>query len=153
MVGADPNRIYKAKEIKELKEAENVAKTPPAVIKKIHKKGTEADPLARPLQDHHRRQARRGGIRAGQRPARHRADPTAGGGRHRGVPQARGPSPRRRRLVCQADSVKIGYEISFTRYFYKPQPMRSLEEIRTDILALEKETEGLLDEIIGSTGR
>ena len=46
-------------------------------------------------------------------------------------------------------SVKIGYEISFTRYFYKPQPMRSLEEIRADILALEKETEGLLAEIIG----
>ena len=40
-------------------------------------------------------------------------------------------------------SVKIGYEISFTRYFYKPQPLRSLEEIRADILALEQETEGL----------
>ena len=47
------------------------------------------------------------------------------------------------------DSVKTGYEISFTRYFYKPQPLRSLEEIRADILALEKETEGLLGEIIG----
>jgi len=48
-----------------------------------------------------------------------------------------------------ADKVKIGYEISFTRYFYKPQPMRSLEEIRADLLALEQETEGLLGEIIG----
>ena len=48
-----------------------------------------------------------------------------------------------------ADSIKTGYEISFTRYFYKPQPLRTLEEIRTDILALEKETEGLLDEIVG----
>lgn len=46
-------------------------------------------------------------------------------------------------------SIKKGYEISFTRYFYKPQPLRSLEEIRADILALEKETDGLLDEIIG----
>ena len=36
-----------------------------------------------------------------------------------------------------ADKVRIGYEISFTRYFYKPKPMRSLEEIRADILALE----------------
>lgn len=43
---------------------------------------------------------------------------------------------------------KIGYEISFTRYFYKPQPLRSLEEIRADILAQEKETEGLLSEIL-----
>ena len=47
------------------------------------------------------------------------------------------------------ESVKIGYEISFTRHFYKPQPMRDLEEIRADILALEQETEGLLVEIIG----
>ena len=46
-------------------------------------------------------------------------------------------------------SVKIGYEISFTRYFYKPQPLRSLEEIRADIFALEQETEGLLSEIVG----
>ena len=45
-------------------------------------------------------------------------------------------------------SIKIGYEISFTRYFYKPQPLRSLEEIRADILALERETEGLLAGII-----
>ncbi len=47
------------------------------------------------------------------------------------------------------ESVKIGYEISFTRYFYKPQPLRTLAEIRADILAVERETEGLLDEIIG----
>ena len=46
-------------------------------------------------------------------------------------------------------SVKIGYEISFMRYFYKLQPMRSLEEIRADILALGQETEGLLGEIFG----
>ena len=32
---------------------------------------------------------------------------------------------------------------------YKPQPLRPLEEIRADILAVEKETEGLLGEIIG----
>ena len=46
-------------------------------------------------------------------------------------------------------SVKTGYEVSFTRYFYKPQPLRSLVEIRADILALERETEGLLGEIVG----
>lgn len=45
-------------------------------------------------------------------------------------------------------ATKIGYEISFTRYFYKPQPLRSLDEIRADIVALEKETGGLLDEIV-----
>ena len=46
-------------------------------------------------------------------------------------------------------SIKVGYEISFNRYFYKPQPLRSLEEIRNDILAVEQETDGLLAEIIG----
>ena len=49
------------------------------------------------------------------------------------------------------DNVKTGYEISFTRYFYKPQPLRTLDEIRADILALEQETEGLLGEIVGGT--
>ncbi|HGO6706840.1 TPA: SAM-dependent DNA methyltransferase, partial [Legionella pneumophila] len=42
----------------------------------------------------------------------------------------------------------IGYEISFTKYFYKPAPMRTLEEIKSDIYALEKETEGLLKDIV-----
>ena len=44
--------------------------------------------------------------------------------------------------------VKIGYEISFTRYFYHPQPLRTLGEIRADILALEEETKGLFGEIV-----
>ena len=43
---------------------------------------------------------------------------------------------------------QIGYEISFTRVFYKPQPLRTLEEIAADIRALEKETEGLLEGLI-----
>ena len=47
------------------------------------------------------------------------------------------------------DATKIGYEISFTRHFYKPQPLRTLEEIRADILAIEQETDGLLDGLLG----
>jgi type I restriction enzyme M protein len=47
-----------------------------------------------------------------------------------------------------AAAIKIGYEISFTRYFYKPQPLRTLEEIRADIEVLQKETEGLLEQIL-----
>ena len=46
------------------------------------------------------------------------------------------------------DATKIGYEVSFTRHFYKPQPLRTLEEIRADILAIEKEAEGLLDDML-----
>ncbi len=47
-----------------------------------------------------------------------------------------------------ASSVKVGYEVSFTRHFYKPTPLRSLEEIRADILALERETDGVLEGIL-----
>lgn len=45
--------------------------------------------------------------------------------------------------------VVIGYEISFTKYFYQPVQLRSLAEITADIRAIEAETDGLLDEIIG----
>ena len=44
---------------------------------------------------------------------------------------------------------KIGYEINFTKEFYKYKPLRSLEEIRKDILALEKKTEGLMSGVLG----
>jgi type I restriction enzyme M protein len=46
------------------------------------------------------------------------------------------------------EATKIGYEISFTRHFYKPQPLRPLEEIRADILAIEQEAEGLLGDLL-----
>ena len=44
---------------------------------------------------------------------------------------------------------KIGYEISFTKHFYKPAPLRTLDEIRADIRALESESGNLLAEIAG----
>ena len=43
---------------------------------------------------------------------------------------------------------KVGYEINFTKYFYRYKPLRSLEEIRNDILALEAETDGMIKEVI-----
>jgi len=42
-----------------------------------------------------------------------------------------------------------GYEISFTRYFYQYKPLRPLADIRAEILALEAETDGLLQEVLG----
>ena len=41
-------------------------------------------------------------------------------------------------LQDKKGSVKIGYEISFTRHFYKPEPLRTLDEIRGDIIAVRK---------------
>jgi type I restriction enzyme M protein len=46
------------------------------------------------------------------------------------------------------NATKIGYEVSFTRHFYKPQPLRTLDEIRADILAEEEAAEGLLGELL-----
>lgn len=37
------------------------------------------------------------------------------------------------------ENVNTGDEIRFAGYFYKPKPLRSLEEIRAGILALERE--------------
>ena len=47
------------------------------------------------------------------------------------------------------DSVKIGYEISFNKYFYRHKPLRSLDEVTRDILALEKQADGLIADILG----
>jgi len=46
------------------------------------------------------------------------------------------------------DATQIGCEISLTRHFYKPQPLRTLAQISADILAVEKEAEGLLDGLL-----
>ncbi|MEI7835675.1 MAG: N-6 DNA methylase [Planctomycetota bacterium] len=43
---------------------------------------------------------------------------------------------------------QTGYEISFTRYFYQTQPLRTLDEIRADLESLQAEAEGLLDQIL-----
>jgi type I restriction enzyme M protein len=44
---------------------------------------------------------------------------------------------------------QVGYEISFTKHFYKPVQLRELADIVADIRALEAETDGLLDEVLG----
>ena len=145
--GADPNRVYKAAEIKALKETGKRSEDAPPVLRKIHKRGTEADPL-------------RGLFAANVngRPAVVEYEPDTDLRDTEQIPlqEEGGIEAFLRREVLpyaadawyQADSVKIGYEISFTRYFYKPKPMRTLAEIRADILALEQETERLLAEIL-----
>ncbi|MDI6763986.1 MAG: class I SAM-dependent DNA methyltransferase [Thermodesulfobacteriota bacterium] len=146
--GIDPNHTYSPKEIKALKETAERLDDASPVIRKIHKKGTAPDPLH--------------GLFATSidgKPAVVEYDPDTDLRDTEQVPllEEGGIEAffRREVLPFVADAwidesaTKIGYEISFTRYFYKPQPLRTLEEIHADILALEKETEGLLDEIIG----
>ena len=49
--------------------------------------------------------------------------------------------------IDESKTVK-GYEINITKYFYEYKPLRNLEEIRTDILELELQTQGLMNEVV-----
>lgn len=50
--------------------------------------------------------------------------------------------------IVNTDDYVIGYELSFTKYFYKPKRLRTLDEIRADIRAIEESTKGLLNQIL-----
>jgi type I restriction enzyme M protein len=163
LTGIDPERAYTPKEIKTLKaEAEarlagfsadaSLDDDASPVIRKIHKKGVAAYPV-------------RGLFAAtiGGKPAvvEYEPDPDLRDTEQVPLLEEDGIEAFLRREVLPyakdawyvPDTVKTGYEISFTRHFYKPQPLRTLEEIRADILALERETDGLLSEVIGSGTR
>ncbi|MDD3701346.1 MAG: class I SAM-dependent DNA methyltransferase [Bacteroidales bacterium] len=47
------------------------------------------------------------------------------------------------------DKTKIGYEISFNKYFYQHKPLRTIEEVTLELLELEKLSDGLIKEIVG----
>lgn len=151
--GIDPERAYSPKEIKALKAEGEVDESAAPVIKKIHEPGkAEPDPLCGLFP-----------ATIGGRKCVVEYEPDTDLRDTEQVPllEEGGIEAflRREVLPHAADawydpaSVKTGYEVSFTRYFYKPQPLRSLDEIRADILALEQETEGLLGEIIGGGAR
>ncbi len=152
LAGIDTERAYTPREIKALRESAERDGSAPLVIKKIHKPGrAEADPL------HGLFPATIDG-----KPCVVEYEPDGDLRDTEQVPLledggieaflTREVLPHAADAWFDPASVRIGYEISFTRYFYKPQPLRTLEEIRADILALEKETEGLLGEIVGSAG-
>ena len=146
--GIDPERVYKAAEIKRLKENHERDEAAPPVIKKIHKVGTDLDPL------HGLFEAE---IDGRKRVVEYEPDTELRDTEQIPLLEDGGIDAFIRREVLPyapdawivESSIKIGYEISFTRYFYKPKPMRSLEEIRADLLAVEQEGKGLLDEILG----
>jgi type I restriction enzyme M protein len=151
--GIEPGRAYSPREIKALRETAERDEAAPPVVKRIHKAGkVEEDPL------HGLFAATIDGKRC---VVEYEPDSDLRDTEQVPLLEEGGIEAflRREVLPHAADawydpaSVRIGYEISFTRYFYKPQPLRSLEAIRADILALEKETEGLLAEIVGGGAR
>jgi type I restriction enzyme M protein len=146
--GIDSELAYKPAEIKKLKETQARSETAAPVIRKIHKKGTKADPLRGLFAT----------TLAGKAAVvEYEPDPDLRDTEQVPLQEPGGIEAFLQREVLPhagdawyvPDSVKTGYEVSFTRYFYKPAPLRTLEEIRADIVALERESDGLLAEIIG----
>ncbi len=146
--GADPNRAYTAAEVRKLRASGARSETAPPVIRKIHRAGMAADPL---------RGLFAATVNGRDAVVEYEPDTDLRDTEQIPLQEDGGIEAFLRREVLpyaadawyQAGSVKIGYEISFNRYFYRPEPMRTLDEIRADIVALEQETEGLLSEILG----
>jgi type I restriction enzyme M protein len=150
--GIDAERVYSPKEIKAMKADGQVDESAPPVLRKIHKRGTLPNPLHGLFEV---------SIQGKPCVVEYEPDSDLRDGEQVPLTEPGGIEAfvKRDVLPYAADawydpaSIKIGYEISFTRYFYKPEPLRTLEEIRADILALEKETEGLLGDIVGEYSR
>nr|WP_316656439.1 class I SAM-dependent DNA methyltransferase [uncultured Gellertiella sp.] len=148
--GIDAARAYAPKEIKALKEDGRIAKDGAPVIRRIHKPGkVEADPLRGlfPLTIEGKRCV------VEYEPDSDLRDTETVPLKEPGGIEAfirREVLPHAPDAWIDEAKTTIGYEVSFTRYFYKPQPLRPLDAIRADILALERETDGLMADIIGA---
>jgi len=145
--GIDPEKVYSAKEIKTLKEKAERADDAPPVIRAIHKKGKASNPLAGLFT---------ATIDGKNSVVEYEPDPDLRDTEQIPLLEHGGIEAFIRREVLPyapdawivEDDIKIGCEISFTRHFYKPPKLRTLAEISADILALEQETEGLLDGLL-----
>ena len=153
VAGTDEGRVYKAAEIKELKASGKRDEAAPPIIKKLMPAGTQADPvhgLFEAVID--------GKIRVVQyepdtdlRDSEQVALNEPAGEWATGIEAffRREVQPYAPDAWIDGSKTKIGYEVSFTRHFYKPTPMRSLAEIQADIRVLEAETDNLIAEIAG----
>ena len=149
LVGIDPDRVYKAREIRELRASSERSEDAPSVIRRIHRRGTEPDPLHGLFERE---------IDGKSVVVEYEKDPDLRDTEQIPLLEEGGIDAFMRREVLpyapdtwyDPSTMKTGYEISFTRHFYKPAPMRPLAEIVADIKVLERESEGLLVEIMGS---
>ena len=136
-------RACKAAEIRKLKDEGTRSEAAPPIIKRVHKRGTAADPLHGLFEET---------INGRKVVVEYEPDAELRDTEQIPLQEEGGIEAFLRREVLpyapdawyRSDRVRIGYEISFNRYFYKPQPMRTLEEIRADILKLEAESASLL---------
>ena len=147
IAGAEPERIYKAAEVSKLRKEGQRDPTAAPVIKRVHAAATAPDPLQGLFPST---------IKGKPVVIEYEPDPDLRDTEqipllHEGGIEAflRGEVlPYAPDAWYVPGRVKVGYETNFNRHFYQPQPMRPLDEIRADILALERETEGLLAEVI-----
>ena len=152
LVGIDPERAYKTNEIKHLKENSQRNEDAPPVIKKIHKPGTPPDPLHGLFESI---------IKGQPRVVEYEPDSDLRDTEQVPLLEKGGIDAFLLREVLpyasdawyNPNKIKIGYEINFNRYFYKPQPLRSLDAIRANLLAVEQEAVGLLEEILATLKR
>ncbi|MDP8265670.1 MAG: class I SAM-dependent DNA methyltransferase [Candidatus Aceula meridiana] len=146
--GIIPNKAYSTKEIKELK-ANNVSdESGVPVIKKIHQKGKEA---ANPLCGIYEVESNGKKQLVEYEPDADLRDTEQVSLLEEGGIEAffkREVLPYASDAWVDETKTQIGYEISFTRYFYKPTKLRTLKEIQEDIFALEEEAEGILEDIV-----
>ena len=150
LADTDPERVYKPAEIKRLKAENKKDENAAPIIRKIWPAGTDGDAL------HGRIQVT---LKGKQAVVEYEPDPDLRDTEqvlllHPGGIEAflqEEVLPYAPDAWYNPEAVRVGYEVNFNRHFYKPQPMRSLDEIRADILALEQETEGLLAGIMGAT--
>ena len=147
LAGTDPERVYKAAEIKRLKAEQEKDENAAPIVRKVLPAGTEANPLEGRITVT---------LKGKETVVEYEPDTDLRDTEqvpllHPGGIEAflqEEVLPYAPDAWYNPEAVKVGYEINFNRHFYKPQPMRSLEEIRADIIALERETEGLLEEIL-----
>jgi len=153
LVGAVAGRVYKPAEIKALKEISERADDAPAVLKKLHKRGTVPDPMRGLFETQIDGRTRVVEYeRDGELSDTEQIPLTEPAGEHAsGIEEFihREVLPYAPDAWIDESKTKIGYGVSFTRHFYKPIAMRTLDEIRADIRALEAETDDLLSEIVG----
>ena len=147
--GIDPARVYKAAEIRAMRASCMPAPDASPVIRKIHRGNVASDPLRGLFAVE---------IEGSPAVVEYAPDPVLQDIEQVPLLAEGGIEGFLRREVLPyapdawyvPGNVKVGYEISFTRYFYRPQPLRAPEEIWADIRTLERESEGLLGEIMGS---
>ena len=147
VAGTEPERVYRAAEIRTLRNEGQREENAAAVIKKVHAAGTVADPL-RGMFDTT--------INSNPVVVEYESDPNLRDTEQISLLEDGGVDAfLRREVLPYAEdawytpaSVKVGYEINFNQHFYQPQPMRSLDEITADISALEKESSDLMQRIL-----